>query len=148
MPRATIFLTPPGGGGAALGCSPNCSPATYSPHDNGHCDSRPSTTVAVGGGRQIVVIRPQKLDLDQLALTSARSVTRAPRAGFEPAAYSLGGSRSIRLSYRGHDPTGYAQETGHEPNPEGVRLHPKTGSPTSGDGCAELFSDGLLVVLC
>ena len=27
-----------------------------------------------------------------------------PRAGFEPAAYSLGGSRSIRLSYRGSAP--------------------------------------------
>ena len=27
--------------------------------------------------------------------------TEMPRAGFEPAAYSLGGSRSVQLSYRG-----------------------------------------------
>src|SRR3954452_7215773 len=38
-----------------------------------------------------------------LAGIPARRPSSAPRAGFEPAAYSLGGSRSIRLSYRGSD---------------------------------------------
>src|SRR5688572_6441712 len=35
------------------------------------------------------------------AARMASASSTAPRAGFEPAAYSLGGSRSIRLSYRG-----------------------------------------------
>src|SRR5215469_6980376 len=36
-----------------------------------------------------------------LSWASTRRPEQAPRAGLEPAAYCLGGSRSIRLSYRG-----------------------------------------------
>src|SRR5919199_6323753 len=38
------------------------------------------------------------------ATAAGREPASAPRAGVEPAAYSLGGSRSIQLSYRGSWP--------------------------------------------
>ncbi len=54
----------------------------------------------------------------------------APRAGLEPAAYCLGGSRSIRLSYRGR---GYParRPASHEQETAGSRTKPSRYRPTT-----------------
>ena len=57
-----------------------------------------------------VVLRMESFKLyvkhvpDLIGAGPARTARLAPRPGFEPGAYSLGGSRSIHLSYRGRAP--------------------------------------------
>ena len=52
----------------------------------------------MAGGRNEVGNKPAESPVD---LRTNSPMILAPRAGLEPAAYCLGGSRSIRLSYRG-----------------------------------------------
>ena len=48
---------------------------------------------------------PRDFPSAEAAMRNAVTGAAMPRAGVEPAAYSLGGSRSILLSYRGREPT-------------------------------------------
>ena len=70
--------------------------------DRAHAQPAPRVPPRARRGARVARARARVVGDATAAPLTARSRT-APRPGFEPGAYSLGGSRSIQLSYRGSE---------------------------------------------